>query len=157
LESASSFHNPEDLPGQLPFPAFSLPASCAQDVETRPSLFVNDPYPYTVSEDCLYLNIFTPGVVRFCGQFEFKFKLQYNCPLRNIHQLRAVPFPSWFSFMAAIFKPVQQMTGPATFWPVVALLWSMSTIDLGHLVGYIPNILLKHLLTFYINGLLKHC
>lgn len=50
------------LPGTAPFAAFTLPAACAQDVETRASLFINDPYPYRVSEDCLFLNIYTPTV-----------------------------------------------------------------------------------------------
>lgn len=31
-------------------------------MEKRPSLFINDPYPFRVDEDCLYLNIFTPKV-----------------------------------------------------------------------------------------------
>uniref|UniRef100_A0A183E6I3 COesterase domain-containing protein n=1 Tax=Gongylonema pulchrum TaxID=637853 RepID=A0A183E6I3_9BILA len=50
------------LPGEGPFLAFSHPPSCAQNVEARPTLFVNDPYPFRVNEDCLYLNIFTPAV-----------------------------------------------------------------------------------------------
>ncbi|KAI6243936.1 COesterase domain-containing protein [Aphelenchoides fujianensis] len=48
------------LPGDGPYLALEYGASCAQEVEARPSLFVNDPYPFRVSEDCLYLNIFTP-------------------------------------------------------------------------------------------------
>lgn len=53
------------LPGPSPFAAFELPDSCAQDVEQQPALFINDPYPYRVSEDCLYVNIYTPAVVGF--------------------------------------------------------------------------------------------
>uniref|UniRef100_A0A915LFM0 Carboxylesterase type B domain-containing protein n=1 Tax=Meloidogyne javanica TaxID=6303 RepID=A0A915LFM0_MELJA len=34
------------LPGDSPFVAFTLPPVCAQDVETRPTLFINSPYPY---------------------------------------------------------------------------------------------------------------
>ncbi|KAI6205638.1 hypothetical protein M3Y94_00814900 [Aphelenchoides besseyi] len=48
------------LPGDGPFLAHEYGASCSQEVEARPSLFINDPYPFRVSEDCLYLNIFTP-------------------------------------------------------------------------------------------------
>ncbi|KAL7080090.1 hypothetical protein ACQ4LE_000284 [Meloidogyne hapla] len=50
------------LPGDSPFIAFTLPPVCAQDVETRPTLFINSPYPYQISEDCLYLNIYTPAL-----------------------------------------------------------------------------------------------
>ncbi|KAL3096936.1 hypothetical protein niasHS_002652 [Heterodera schachtii] len=53
------------LPGPSPFLATTLPSACAQDVEAHPSLFVNDPFPYSVSEDCLHLNIFTPSVKSF--------------------------------------------------------------------------------------------
>jgi carboxylesterase type B len=53
------------LPGKGPFIAFEYGASCAQDVESRPSIFINDPYPFKVGEDCLYLNIFTPDVRHF--------------------------------------------------------------------------------------------
>uniref|UniRef100_A0A914ZCY3 Carboxylesterase type B domain-containing protein n=2 Tax=Parascaris univalens TaxID=6257 RepID=A0A914ZCY3_PARUN len=49
-----------ELPGEKPYLALSYPASCAQDIESRPNLLVNDPYRFRVSEDCLYLNIFTP-------------------------------------------------------------------------------------------------
>uniref|UniRef100_A0A914GZ99 Carboxylesterase type B domain-containing protein n=1 Tax=Globodera rostochiensis TaxID=31243 RepID=A0A914GZ99_GLORO len=59
------FKSPQQLnhfPGPAPFAAFTLPHACAQDVEAHPSLFINEPYPYAVSEDCLYLNIFTPAV-----------------------------------------------------------------------------------------------
>lgn len=54
-----------EFPGKQPFLAFHYSPSCAQDVEARPSLFVNDPYSFHVSEDCLYLNIFTPDVRKF--------------------------------------------------------------------------------------------
>uniref|UniRef100_A0A2K6VU02 COesterase domain-containing protein n=1 Tax=Onchocerca volvulus TaxID=6282 RepID=A0A2K6VU02_ONCVO len=53
-----------EFPGKQPFLAFHYSPSCAQDVEARPSLFVNDPYSFHVSEDCLYLNIFTPDISR---------------------------------------------------------------------------------------------
>ncbi|CAG9531454.1 unnamed protein product [Cercopithifilaria johnstoni] len=49
-----------EFPGKQPFLAIQHPPSCAQNVEARPTLFVNDPYPFHISEDCLYLNIFTP-------------------------------------------------------------------------------------------------
>ena len=52
------------LPGESPYMAFDYKPSCAQDVESRQKLFVNEPYPYLVSEDCLYLNIFTPEASR---------------------------------------------------------------------------------------------
>uniref|UniRef100_A0A915PEC8 Ribosomal protein L23/L25 N-terminal domain-containing protein n=1 Tax=Setaria digitata TaxID=48799 RepID=A0A915PEC8_9BILA len=51
-----------ELPGEQPYTAFQYPPSCAQNVEARPTLFINDPYPFRVSEDCLYLNIFTPSI-----------------------------------------------------------------------------------------------
>ncbi|VIO89633.1 Carboxylesterase family protein [Brugia malayi] len=49
------------LPGKQPFLALQHSPSCAQNVEARPTLFINDPYPFHISEDCLYLNIFTPS------------------------------------------------------------------------------------------------
>ncbi|KAK0406745.1 hypothetical protein QR680_018777 [Steinernema hermaphroditum] len=48
------------LPGDQPYPALEFGPTCMQDVESRPNLQINDPYPYTVDEDCLYLNVFTP-------------------------------------------------------------------------------------------------
>ncbi|EFO25645.2 carboxylesterase [Loa loa] len=48
------------LPGKQPYLAVQHPPSCAQNVEAGPTLFINDPYPFHISEDCLYLNIFTP-------------------------------------------------------------------------------------------------
>ncbi|KAF7635577.1 COesterase domain-containing protein, partial [Meloidogyne graminicola] len=50
------------LPGDSPFIAFTLPPVCAQDIETKPTLFINSPYPYQINEDCLYLNIYTPTI-----------------------------------------------------------------------------------------------
>ncbi|KAE9414510.1 hypothetical protein Angca_008622 [Angiostrongylus cantonensis] len=50
-----------ELPAK-PYLAFQYGAACAQDVENRPQIFVNDPYPFIVNEDCLYLNIFSPDV-----------------------------------------------------------------------------------------------
>ncbi|KAI1730422.1 carboxylesterase family domain-containing protein [Ditylenchus destructor] len=55
------------LPGESPFIAFEHAPSCAQDIETRPTLFINEPYPYRVSEDCLYLNVFTPDASKSSG------------------------------------------------------------------------------------------
>ncbi|KHN80933.1 Neuroligin-4, Y-linked [Toxocara canis] len=49
-----------ELPGEKPYLALRYAASCAQDIEARPNILVNEPYPFRVSEDCLYLNIFTP-------------------------------------------------------------------------------------------------
>ncbi|WKY14608.1 hypothetical protein Q1695_000276 [Nippostrongylus brasiliensis] len=50
-----------------PYTAFQYGATCAQDVEYRPQVFVNDPYPFVVNEDCLYLNIFSPDVSKVSG------------------------------------------------------------------------------------------
>ncbi|KAI6209182.1 hypothetical protein M3Y96_00194400 [Aphelenchoides besseyi] len=38
------------LPGDGPFLAFEYGASCSQEVEARPSLFINDPYPFRASK-----------------------------------------------------------------------------------------------------------
>ncbi|VDK68728.1 unnamed protein product [Litomosoides sigmodontis] len=51
-----------ELPGKNPFLAIRHPPSCAQNVEARSAFFVNDHYRFHISEDCLYLNIFTPDV-----------------------------------------------------------------------------------------------
>ncbi|KJH43165.1 ribosomal protein L23 [Dictyocaulus viviparus] len=45
-----------------PYMAFQYGASCAQDVENRPQVSIDDPYPFIVNEDCLYLNVFSPDV-----------------------------------------------------------------------------------------------
>ncbi|VDM75392.1 unnamed protein product [Strongylus vulgaris] len=55
-----------ELPSS-PYVAFQYGATCAQDVEYRPQIFVNDPYPFIVNEDCLYLNIFSPEVSKVAG------------------------------------------------------------------------------------------
>ncbi|RCN29524.1 Carboxylesterase [Ancylostoma caninum] len=55
-----------ELPSK-PYLAFQYGATCAQDVEYRPQIFVNDPYPFIVNEDCLYLNIFSPDVSKVSG------------------------------------------------------------------------------------------
>lgn len=57
------------LPGESPYVAFNYKPSCSQDVESRPSVFVNNPYPFLVDEDCLYLNIFTPSASRSSSLF----------------------------------------------------------------------------------------
>ncbi|VDK47610.1 unnamed protein product [Anisakis simplex] len=49
-----------ELPGDKPYIALEYAAVCPQDVESRPNILINDAYPFRVSEDCLYLNIFTP-------------------------------------------------------------------------------------------------
>lgn len=51
----------------MPYVAFDYQAACAQDIEMRSNLFVHYPYNYRVSEDCLYLNIFTPEASRTSG------------------------------------------------------------------------------------------
>ena len=50
------------FPTDHPYEAFTWGPTCAQDVENRPFFTINNPYPFLVSEDCLYLNIFTPEV-----------------------------------------------------------------------------------------------
>ncbi|CAI4228598.1 unnamed protein product [Auanema sp. JU1783] len=65
------------LPGASPYLAFKYGASCGQDVEGRPQAApypteskteaVNDPYPFMVDENCLFLNIFTPDVSKVSG------------------------------------------------------------------------------------------
>ncbi|TKR82195.1 hypothetical protein L596_015956 [Steinernema carpocapsae] len=55
------------LPGDEPYMATAFGPSCAQDVEKRPTLFINDPYPFDVNEDCLYLNVYTPEVSATSG------------------------------------------------------------------------------------------
>uniref|UniRef100_A0A0K0EPI2 COesterase domain-containing protein n=1 Tax=Strongyloides stercoralis TaxID=6248 RepID=A0A0K0EPI2_STRER len=56
------------LPTTDPFTAFEYGASCAQDITKRPDLWVRMPYPFKVSEDCLYLNIYTPDVSKVSSQ-----------------------------------------------------------------------------------------
>ncbi|CAD5228940.1 unnamed protein product [Bursaphelenchus okinawaensis] len=52
------------LPGEGPFSALEYGPTCAQEIETRPNLKINNLYPFRVSEDCLYLNIFTPDAAK---------------------------------------------------------------------------------------------
>ncbi|GMT04262.1 hypothetical protein PENTCL1PPCAC_26436, partial [Pristionchus entomophagus] len=54
-------------PANTPYYAFSWGASCAQDVENKPSFTQRDLYPFVVNEDCLYLNIFTSSASRNSG------------------------------------------------------------------------------------------
>ncbi|VDN03666.1 unnamed protein product [Thelazia callipaeda] len=63
--SQRRFKSPQILtkfPGEQPFLALEHPPSCAQDVGARSSLFIKEPYPFRISEDCLYLNIFTTSI-----------------------------------------------------------------------------------------------
>ncbi|CAD6187241.1 unnamed protein product [Caenorhabditis auriculariae] len=65
--SQRRFKPPQQLrvfPGKGPYLALQYGAACAQDVESRPQPIVNEPYPFIVDEDCLYLNIFSPDVSR---------------------------------------------------------------------------------------------
>uniref|UniRef100_A0A0N4Z6L7 COesterase domain-containing protein n=1 Tax=Parastrongyloides trichosuri TaxID=131310 RepID=A0A0N4Z6L7_PARTI len=56
------------LPTTDPYTAFEFGPSCAQDIQKKPNLWVRMPYPYKVSEDCLYLNIYTPDASKSSGQ-----------------------------------------------------------------------------------------
>ncbi|CAI5454148.1 unnamed protein product [Caenorhabditis angaria] len=69
--SQRRFKPPQQItvfPGKQPFLAFNFAATCAQDVEKRPSPFIDHPYPFIVDEDCLYLNIFSPDISRNAQQ-----------------------------------------------------------------------------------------
>uniref|UniRef100_A0AC35EZ91 Carboxylesterase type B domain-containing protein n=1 Tax=Panagrolaimus sp. PS1159 TaxID=55785 RepID=A0AC35EZ91_9BILA len=57
------------LPGDSPYLAFDYRPSCAQDVESRQKVFINEPYPYLTDEDCLYLNVFTPEASKSSNLF----------------------------------------------------------------------------------------
>uniref|UniRef100_A0AC35UCI7 COesterase domain-containing protein n=1 Tax=Rhabditophanes sp. KR3021 TaxID=114890 RepID=A0AC35UCI7_9BILA len=65
------FRSPQiitQLPTEEPFTAFEFGPSCAQDIKSRPFLRVRTPYPHVVSEDCLYLNIYTPDASKKSGK-----------------------------------------------------------------------------------------
>ena len=69
------------VPSPSPYLAFSYGASCTEDVENRPQPFINDPYPYKVDENCLFLNIFTPDVSSdwVCvGHFEWNYFIGFQ-------------------------------------------------------------------------------
>ncbi len=59
------------LPGDGPYLAHEYGASCPQDVENRPRLFINAMYPFRVNEDCLYLNIFSPEARTSYRNFDY--------------------------------------------------------------------------------------
>jgi acetyl esterase/lipase len=56
------------------------------------------------------LNIFTPGVVRLCGQLKFKF--QYTFPVKKYSSTSGGAFPVMVFFHGGNFQ-----TGSANDWP----------------------------------------
>lgn len=97
------------MPGEGPFLAFEYGASCAQDVESRPSMFINDAYPFQVSEDCLYLNIFTPDVSN-CFSLP-KLYLYIRHQKRRVETTLLLRF-----FTVGTSRLVQEMSGQGIYW-----------------------------------------